>query len=155
MRQKRERERERQKERERERESERARERERQTDRQRDRERQKDKDRDRERQADRNTERETDRDRDQSVASSPWVLCSSVSSTLSGGTKALSETPPSLHPVSNTSASPNYLLCTTTLTQDGTIDYIQLYSYRTNLPITYNNTQVRHVYCIQEKSENK
>ena len=32
---------------------------------------------------------------------------------------------------------------------------IQLYLYRTNLSIIYNKTEVRHIYCIQEKSENK
>ena len=157
MRQKEEREREREREtkRERERARERESERDRQTDRQRDRERQKDKDRDRERQADRNTERETDRDRDQSVASSPWVLCSSVSSTLSGGTEALSETPPSLHPQcqtpqphqhsllshlsvmhNNSNLGWNYRLHTTIFIQDKPADYIQQHSGQTCLLYT-------------------
>ena len=129
----------------------------RQTDRQTDREIESDRKTKTKTERDRQTEtqRETDRDRDQSVASSPWVLCSSVSSSLSGGTEALSETPPSLHPLcqtpqphqhsllshlslmhNNSNLGWNYRLHTTIFIQDKPIDYIQQHSGQTCLLYT-------------------
>ena len=164
MRQKRERERERERERDKKRERERESERARETDRQTDREIESDRKTKIETERDRQTETQRERQTETETSLLPahhgfsvhLFLRLSVEERKHSLRLLLVYTPSVKHlSLTNTHFYHTYLLCTTTLTQDGTIDYIQLYSYRTNLPITYNNTQVRHVYCIQEKSENK